>query len=270
MARSRITADYPTLNLQTQVTTINDRLVGFIGGLTLSRASVTTFGVAVGSARSENSGTSRLLGITSAFTKSLSAWAIGSGNGALDTGSIAASSWYHVHVIRRDSDGAIDILLSLSATAPTMPGGWVARRRIGSIRTNVSSQITAFVQVGDVFVWDVPVSDVAAANPGAAAVTRALTVPTGVAVLPVTAWSIENLTTAAIQALISPLSIADTAPAVGLANLTTFVLNGGSFVQLSDIPTNTSAQVRTRLSASGATDTLRATTFGWIDRRGAA
>lgn len=268
MPRSRNTADIVNLNLQTQITSILDRITGTISGLILSRASLTTFGVAVGAARSENAGTSRQLSISSAFTKSLSAWAIGTGNGALDTGSIAASSWYHIHIIRRDSDAAIDFLLSLSATAPTMPGGWVARRRIGSIRTNGSSQITAFVQIDNLFLWDAPVADVSAANPGTAAVTRALTVPTGLVVFPLVNWSLDNLTTAAIQALISPLTINDNAPSATVATIATTTLNVGASAVTSDIPTNTSAQVRTRLSASGATDTLRGTTFGWIDPRG--
>ena len=268
MARSRITADYATLNLQTQVTTLNDRLIGFIGGLGLSRPTLTTFGVAVGSSRSENAGTSRLMGITSAFTKSLSAFAVGTANGALDTGTIAANSWYHVHMIRRDSDGAIDFLLSLSATAPTMPSGWVARRRIGSLRTSAASQLIAFTQLDDLFLWDVPVQDVNAVNPGTAAVSRTLTVPSQIAVWPLVAWSLDNLTTAAVQALISPLQTNDQVPTANLFTLATLTLGAGATAVVSDIPTSTAGAIRTRLSASGATDALRGTTLGWMDRRG--
>lgn len=124
--------------------------LGYISGLTLSRSGATTLGIAAGEARNDDGGTARRITLA-AFTKTLSAWAIGTGNGGLDTGSIAANTWYHVHAIARDSDGQGDALISLSATAPTMPSGWTGRRRIGSIRTNGSSQITAFVQNGDTF-----------------------------------------------------------------------------------------------------------------------
>lgn len=268
MARSRQTADQINLNLQSQITSILDRVTGTISGLILSRPTLTTFGVAVGAARSENAGTSRQLQITSAFTKGLGAFAVGTGNGALDTGTIAANSWYHVHIIRRDSDAAIDFLLSLSPTAPTMPSGWVARRRIGSLRTNASSQLIAFTQLDDLFLWDVPVADVSAVNPGTAAVSRTLTVPSGLAVWPVVAWSLDNLTTAAVQALISPLQTSDQVPTANLCTLATLILGAGANAVVGDIPTSTGGQIRTRLSVSGASDALRGTTLGWIDRRG--
>jgi len=41
-----------------------------------------------------------------------------------------------------------------------MPTNYTAKRRLGSIRTNASSQITAFTQVGDEFLWKVAVSEV--------------------------------------------------------------------------------------------------------------
>lgn len=243
--------------------------LGYLTGLTLSRASATTFSIASGVARNEDAGTGRTLSLAATLTKSLSAWAVGNNNGGLDTGTVAVSSWYHVHLIRRDSDGLIDALYSLSATAPTMPVGWTARRRIGSINTDASSQITAFVQNGDVFTWDVPFISVSAVNPGTAAVSRTLSVPSGVVVFPIVAWHIQNATTATIQVLITPLSIADTAPAADRFTLsTTGVANSNSTVMVSNVPTNLFSQVRTRLSASGATDTLRAVTHGWIDPRG--
>lgn len=270
MPRSRNVADQINLNLQTQITSILDRLVGQIGGLILSRSTATTFSVSAGAARSENAGTSRQMQLTSAFTKSLSAWAIGTGNGALDTGTIAANSWYHVHIIRRDSDAAIDVLLSLSATAPTMPSGWVARRRIGSIRTDGTSQITPFTQEGDTFNWATSVTDVNATNPGTAAVTQALTVPTGVVVFPIVAWSLNNTTTTPAFVLISPLTMNDQVPSSTLYSFAGQhgVVNSFGSTVISDVPTNTSAQIRTRLSGSGASDFFRGVTHGWIDPRG--
>ncbi|MFO0522246.1 MAG: hypothetical protein ACK515_17785 [bacterium] len=244
---------------------------GTIFGLTLSRASATTFQIAVGTARNEDAGTARALVLASALTKSLSAFAAGNNNGGLDTGSVATNTWYHVHLIRRDSDGAIDALYSLSATTPTMPSGWTARRRLGSIRTDGSSQITPFVQNNDVFTWDTPVSDLNVTNPGTAAVTRTLTVPTGVIVYPVVSWQVVAAASTAVGLLVTPLTIADTAPSTTLTTVRARIASasGGEVAAVvSDIPTNTSAQVRTRCDSSSASDVLRATTLGWIDTRG--
>ena len=249
--------------------------LGTLSGLTLARATTTTYTVATGVAANENAGTQYDMSLSSAFTKSLSAWAAGSGNGSLDTGSVAASTWYHVHLIRKDSDGTIDVLLSLSATAPTMPSGYTARRRLGSILTNGSSQIVDFIQFGDEFLWKAAVVDVDATNPGTAAVTRTLTVPTGVnvdAIISVGGFVGSNSFTINV----SSLDVNDqAAQAYATGSLTGFpgagtlsgAANGWVFSSMR-VRTNTSGQVRSRLSASGASDRLGIITRGWTDDRG--
>ncbi len=246
---------------------------GYIDGLILSRSTVTTYAVAAGVAINDDASAKRPLALGSSLTKSLSAWAVGNNNGSLDTGAIGANAWYHVHLIRRDSDGVLDILLSLSATAPTMPSGWTARRRIGSIRTNASSQITPFVQVGDTFLWDVVVDDGAIVNPGTAAVNRTLTVPTGVVVFPIVTWGLTAAGTATFGLLVTPLSITDTAVSATAVTVRVQVASasGGTMSSVvSHVPTNTNAQVRTRTDSASASDTLRILTQGWIDLRGKA
>lgn len=54
----------------------------------------------------------------------------------LDTGALAASTWYSVWVIWNGTTTAG--LLSLSATAPTMPSGYTHKARVGWIRTDAS------------------------------------------------------------------------------------------------------------------------------------
>lgn len=242
---------------------------GYISGLTLSRATATTLGLAAGTARNEDAGAGRSIVLSSAITKALTAFVAGSGNGSLDTGSIAANTWYHAHLIRRDSDGAADLLLSLSATSPTMPSGWTARRRIGSIRTDGSSQITAFRQIGDVFRWDVAVQDYNANNPGVTRVLRTLSVPTGVVVFPIHVVQLSNGTTATVLALLTDPSQADTTPTGSAYHLITTTATGDrAGVLISDVPTNTSGQIGTRLNTSGASDAILGVTHGWIDPRG--
>lgn len=58
-----------------------------------------------------------------------------SGVNGLDTGTVAASTWYSVWIIQK-ADGTTAGLLSLSATAPTMPSGYTFKARVGWVRTD--------------------------------------------------------------------------------------------------------------------------------------
>lgn len=73
-------------------------------------------------------------------------WAAGSGNGALDQGSLAASTWYHLHVMQNPTTGAVDVLASGSLTNPAYPAGWEAapRRRVWSVLTDASADIIPY------------------------------------------------------------------------------------------------------------------------------
>jgi hypothetical protein len=126
--------------------------------------------------------------------------------------------------------------------------------------------------MGDRFLWVDPVADIAAANPGTSAVTRTLTVPTGVVVIAlVNAGIYHTGGWAQVTGLyLSPLTATDTAP---LATTTGFTVSSGkSSVDMdfnyAEIVTNTSAQIRSRLNASEAAGTVYITTLGWVDTRG--
>lgn len=60
------------------------------------------------------------------------------GAGGLDTGALAASTWYSVWRIGK-TDGTRSWLISLSATAPTMPAGYTHKARVGWIRSDGSA-----------------------------------------------------------------------------------------------------------------------------------
>lgn len=250
-------------------------LRGYLDGCTMSTAgSSATMSVAAGSA--VDSGNTALMEL-SAISKTTGAWAVGTGNGGLDTGAIANSTWYHFFVIKRTDTGVVDVLISLSATAPTMPTNYTLKRRIGSGKTNGAGQWTSFTQVGDVFDWADPVVDVDAQNPGTAAVTRTLTVPTGVAVQAKVVTANHHGSTAQVGNYISPLHATDTAPqanaTVALGAPITFLgTNTGTAAWIGgpvlEILTNTSAQIRSRLNVSGAADRIGIITLGWIDARG--
>lgn len=240
-------------------------LQGYIGGLTLSNDGTspnTVIDVATGVAMSDDSTT--LMTLASAYTKNCNAaWAVGTGNGALDTGStLAASTWYHVFLIERPDTGVVDVLLSTSATAPTMPASYTKKRRIGSIKTDASSHILAFLQNGDEFLWGTPTNDIGASNLSTTAVLYTLNVPAGVKVTALMEGAAYNPSQIAI--LLTCPDVADTAPSLtglGIINVANTYVSTPSSIR-----TNTSGQIRAR--STSATTYLYITTMGWIDRRG--
>jgi hypothetical protein len=131
----------------------------YLSGLTLSTTGPSAnFSVAPGVAADNNN--AAMMALNAAITKTTSAWAVGPG-GALDTGAILGSNFYHVFLIRRPDTGVVDILISVSSTAPTLPANYTQFRRIGAMKTNVAgTQWIPFTQIGDDFLWQTPVCDI--------------------------------------------------------------------------------------------------------------
>lgn len=71
-----------------------------------------------------------------ASSVSLSISGASAGANGLDTGTIAASTWYYVFVIWNSGTNTTAGLISLSATAPTLPAGYAYFARIGAILTD--------------------------------------------------------------------------------------------------------------------------------------
>ncbi|MGF0334526.1 phage tail protein [Ectopseudomonas toyotomiensis] len=69
-----------------------------------------------------------------------------------DAGSLTASAWYSVWVIYNPTTQAVAGLLSLSATAPTLPAGYTHKARAGWVRTDgtANKYPLSFVQSGRV------------------------------------------------------------------------------------------------------------------------
>ena len=100
------------------------------------------------------------LALTSAFVKEIdAAWAAGTAAGGLFTGTVAASTWYHVFLIRKDSDGSLDAGFDASVTAANIPAGYTAYCRLGSVVTDASSNVVPFHQVKDMVYWKSPALD---------------------------------------------------------------------------------------------------------------
>lgn len=242
----------------------------YLTGLTLSTAgSSATFGIAVGIAC--DSTAVAMMALASAYTKTASTWAVGSGNGSLDTGAIANTTSYHVWLIQRPDTGVVDVLTSLSATSPTMPTNYTLKRRIGSMKTDGSAQWVAFVQDGDLFQWLTFVAS-NSTDPGTGAVSRTLGVPTGINVQAQIQPIFINLSTGGPSFVrLSDLATTDTLPSASNSDMPG-ANNGSGQLSLSAsvmyVRTNTSAQIRARLSYSDGSVSLNINTLGWIDRRG--
>lgn len=119
----------------------------YVNGLVLSSDATTPDEIvncAIGSAR-DSTNTNDI-----SVTEALSADITVSGAGGLDTGSVAANTFYSVHVVA-DSELYNDptLIFSLSATAPVIPGGYDMFRRVGYVLTDATSDIVAFDQRGN-------------------------------------------------------------------------------------------------------------------------
>jgi hypothetical protein len=112
-------------------------IIGYIRGLDLTRNgtdATNDVDIAAGSAVDSTGAVSILL--VSPITKRIdAAWAVGTGNGGLDTGAVG-DFLYYIWLIRRPDTGVVDALFSLSNTAPTMPTNYTQKALIGAVRRN--------------------------------------------------------------------------------------------------------------------------------------
>jgi len=243
---------------------------GLIDGLILSNAADADHDITIAAGVARDSTDAYTMGLAAAITKQIDAsWAAGNNAGGLDTGAVGNSTWYHVWLIRKDSDGSIDALFSTSATAPTMPAGYSYKRRIGSVLTNGSANLIAFYQSGNKFLWKASVFDVNAGAINNAALATTLTVPTGVMVWPFFCATVLKAAATPSMAVASP-NVNDEDPNVivsaGMVYTATAGGVGFTIRDQQNLQTNTSAQLRFFASAAGCSYYVR--TYGWIDPRG--
>ena len=109
------------------------------------------------------------------------AWVAGNNQGGLFSGTVAANSTYHMFVISNNDGSFVDAGFSTDINAADIPTGYTKKRRIASLRTNVSSNIRRGIyQFGKnmySFAYDVPIQDRAYSAPPTSPTLTALTVP---------------------------------------------------------------------------------------------
>jgi len=241
---------------------------GYLHGLTLSNNvsdATNDIDIAVGECAAENSPYWKIA-LASALTKRLdAAWAVGTGNGGLDTGAIANTT-YHVWLIQRSDTLVVDALFSASATSPTMPANYDRKRRVGSILRE-SAVIVPFSQNGNTFQRITPLVQYTVTTTTTSQL-RAFNVPTGIIVAPIISWSVVGDTSSVMAGSLG-------SAAVGVANLTIITTGstGVSSREVNLVPpiffTNTSAQIyHLQVVSAGTLSASNVINHGWTDTRG--
>jgi hypothetical protein len=105
---------------------------GFVYGLTLTTNgtdATNDIDIAAGAARSDDD-TANMLRASTLVKQTDAAWAVGTNAGSLDTGAVG-NNRYALWLIKRPDTSVVDVLSSLSFTAPTMPADYTVKALIG-------------------------------------------------------------------------------------------------------------------------------------------
>lgn len=141
--------------MTTQFTPVANLGFLYMNKMPFGWGSTTTLTVGAGQCRDSNNVIDISVASTLTITSTLSG-ALG-----LDTGTVAASTWYYVYVIAASNNELLPTALySLSATTPTLPTGYDSYRMVGATLTDGSSHFLKFWQAGAAgggrtIMWDV-------------------------------------------------------------------------------------------------------------------
>lgn len=242
---------------------------GYLYGLTMSNAAGDTTNdilIAAGQCTSDDGTAS--MDLTAAITKRIdAAWAVGDGNGGINTGAVADNTWYEVHVIKRTDTNVVDVMFTTTANRATLPASYTKKRRIGWIRRGTATNLQ-FTQTDDWFTLTTPINDLSA-TAAASANSRTLTVPPS-SIARFRAACLGNTSVNAENAVVfSELTEADTAPTNtnGFASIGSgdFAVIGAAHIMLR---VNSSSQIRDRAITATGSMAYDISTCGWVDSRG--
>jgi len=234
----------------------------YLAGCVLSTLGASaTMSIAAGVAVNSTNAAAMVL---SAIAKTTAAWAVGTAQGGLDTGTIANNTWYKFFVIQRVDTGAVDVIFTVAAldTGPAMPTGYTLFRYIGSRKTNGSAQWVSFLQTGDDVSLIAQVQDVSGAA-NTAVTLRTLSVPTGVKVRARFTVSV-TADNAAWSYIVDPDVNGTAASGSAAASIYNQAADFSGLEM--ECFTNTSGQINT--DSNGTNATISILTSGWTDTRG--
>jgi hypothetical protein len=126
----------------------------------IAHAADTDHDLTIGAARIwvSNGSEERLINFASLTKQIDAAWAAGTNQGGLDTGTVANSTWYYLWAIYNPTSGVADYLISTSTSAPTMPSGYTYKRFLceqiaAAVLTNGSANLYQAVFDGRILKW---------------------------------------------------------------------------------------------------------------------
>jgi hypothetical protein len=242
---------------------------GPIFGLELSRGGNQILNIGTGSTWSTD-GLAIMKLSTASFNKNINAvFAVGSGNGCLDTGTLAASAAYHVWLIKNPTTKAVEVLINqadVSALNPTLPTGFTKKQRLGTIRTDASKYIINFVQFWDIFVWKNPPLDFDYSTLNTSYYSQGISTPPDVRCLVLANIVLNHASADRTVYIYSPEQDLEAASLTSapLAEITINASGGTRAGQILML-TNTSNQVG--LVSSGDNTNFRFSTALYVDRR---
>ena len=242
---------------------------GHIHGLTLSNDVDADHDITIAIGNAVDSNNDLSLELTASLTKQIDvAWAAGdNAGGRFPAAAVAIDTWYHVFLIKKDSDGTTEAGFDTSVTAVNIPAGYTAYRRIGSVLTDGSANIIAFKQVGNEFIWELPIRDYTGA-PATSRVEHTMSSPLDVnCMVRVDIHGTDTASAGGMLRLYSPYA-ADAAVTSANASLQLyhFTSNGEGYGIQVEILTNLLSQMSVRSASTVANTNLN--TVGYTDFRG--
>jgi hypothetical protein len=244
-------------------------LPNYIGGLTLLNDTTTpnsVIDIKQGAASSDDYST--LITLAAPYTKTTGSWVVGSGNGCLDAGTIANSTWYNVFVIENTATPVVDVLCSTSAISPLLPTGYTVQRRLDcGFETNSSANIQPFYSVGNpakcLYGRTQQTLDFNVALADTSTHLETLNVPTGINVRPIGRYSMSGNAVLVSSPNVGLLAPTTTYPFTGAPGFSALLASttGNINTDLPYVVTNTSGQIA--LQATASTTTVAETTIGF-------
>jgi len=197
------------------------------------------------------------------------AWSEGSNAGGLFTGTVAASTWYHLVLIREDASGDVDAGFDTDPGGASKPVGWTVMRRLGAVLTDGLANIRGFQHLAEhgLFLWNDPILDIDVADQGASAVARSLSVPPGLAVEARLNVYLSHASAQTLLYLRQP-GTSDEAPSTGAGPLGSLRSGASGAFQVGQVEVFTDTLGRIESRADQAATSLKIATLGWAEGLG--
>lgn len=247
---------------QTAASTVT---AGLFFGLKTSNAADADHDITIATGQAADSTNTFLMALSSAITKQIDgAWAVGTNQPGLFTGTVANNTWYYMFIIRKDSDGTIDAGFDISESAANIPSGYTAFRRVGAVRTNGSANILQFQQHGDDFRLSVPINFFTSNTLATARTALVVTAPPIDDARVIFYAHADNSTTNNFL-MFTETGQADTVPTSAVNTLQSNIGGGSCNMRLK---LDGSSQIFYRANNSGWNRGADFITLGWEDNRG--